>query len=558
MVAFSLDIQPIQCSIRLITPELARSWLGQSLSTRRIDRNRLRNYASDMRRGLWRLNGEALIFGKSGKLLDGRIRLHACVEANVDFHSLVVHNIEDRHFPTIDALRKRTLIDIMTIRGERHGQALSGALRFIHRYLNGMTRRTAATASSQELVGLLDVFPEIRVSVDCTVGLKNVLPHSMAAGLHYLMMLANPDLAIEFFDDLSSPVYREPQTPSERLRALLDEKKDGAGRTDPLYLLTCAVKAWNATVLKKFSWTPPRTFDSRQFPKIAGLPEMNAAAIGDRLKADAQRAPNDRLIADVSADQTYLTPDMAQDFLSRNSNNRNVSARVVSKYCRDILSGKWALNGGTIKIGRDGKLLDGQHRCAAVIKASTPIPVIIVKNVPNESFGTIDLSQSRAASQLLAMEGETNGVALASALRRLWRLENGKAEGRLTTPSNVELLEYRHRHPNLMYSINIANRKPRVAMPMSLASVLHYRFRQIDPDRADSFFARLQDGSMLERGNPIYRLREVLLRNHASRTAKRLSDKEIEQLTLAAWNRYAKTNGPCPAPHFEGAGHSAA
>lgn len=63
-----------------------------------------------------------------------------------------------------------------------------------------------------------------------------------------------------------------------------------------------------------------------------------------------------------------VTPEMAENILAARGPNRNVSASVINKYARDMLAGRWQLNGQTIKISKDGQLLDGQHRLEAAKK----------------------------------------------------------------------------------------------------------------------------------------------------------------------------------------------
>ena len=55
---------------------------------------------------------------------------------------------------------------------------------------------------------------------------------------------------------------------------------------------------------------------------------------------------------------------MAEQWLSRNSNNRNLRGQVIASYARDMTNGSWVLNGETVKIRRPVS-------CSTVSTAST-------------------------------------------------------------------------------------------------------------------------------------------------------------------------------------------
>lgn len=52
-----------------------------------------------------------------------------------------------------------------------------------------------------------------------------------------------------------------------------------------------------------------------------------------------------------------VTPELAETWLARNPNNRNLRKAVVDSYARDMQAGRWALNGGTLKLGLLRKLV---------------------------------------------------------------------------------------------------------------------------------------------------------------------------------------------------------
>ena len=93
-----------------ITPELAEVYLSRNAEgQRKINPNRVADYAADMGKGLWVANGEAVIFDDAGRLIDGQHRLSAVIRAGVSVEMLVVRGVEGKSFQTIDQGFSRTL-----------------------------------------------------------------------------------------------------------------------------------------------------------------------------------------------------------------------------------------------------------------------------------------------------------------------------------------------------------------------------------------------------------------------------------------------------------------
>lgn len=80
-----------------------------------IDRGTVSSYISQMEKGLWKLNGETIIFSKRGMLKNGFHRLTAVAESGVPLTTIVVVGVEDDVFATIDSGKNRTLRDNISI-----------------------------------------------------------------------------------------------------------------------------------------------------------------------------------------------------------------------------------------------------------------------------------------------------------------------------------------------------------------------------------------------------------------------------------------------------------
>ncbi len=90
-------------------------------------------YATVMKAGGWKVNGESIILGKNGNgklaVIDGQHRLWAALEANVPLESLVVEVDDASVFDTIDTGRARTTGDIVGIHVGKSGAPMRFPLR---------------------------------------------------------------------------------------------------------------------------------------------------------------------------------------------------------------------------------------------------------------------------------------------------------------------------------------------------------------------------------------------------------------------------------------------
>lgn len=91
-----------------------------------------------------------------------------------------------------------------------------------------------------------------------------------------------------------------------------------------------------------------------------------------------------------------VTPDLAALWLEYRMPNRRLIESVVDKYANDMLSGSWHENHFQgIAFTREGKLLDGQHRLAAIVKSGCSILMKVTINIPDSYQATCDQGKPR-------------------------------------------------------------------------------------------------------------------------------------------------------------------
>ena len=110
-----------------VTPAIAEDWLTKNWRNRMLRPAHISRLARDMKAGRWVLNGEAIRFDTSGKLIDGQHRLLACMEAGAAFVSLVMYDCPPGVQGSLVGAVPRSFADELKMNGHAHTVLLSSS-----------------------------------------------------------------------------------------------------------------------------------------------------------------------------------------------------------------------------------------------------------------------------------------------------------------------------------------------------------------------------------------------------------------------------------------------
>lgn len=210
-----------------------------------------------------------------------------------------------------------------------------------------------------------------------------------------------------------------------------------------------------------------------------------------------------------------VTPTLAARWLERNSKNRTVRTTHVDALARDIEAGRWQFNGDTIKIGKSGNLIDGQHRLQAVVKSGKPIISVVAFDVDDAAMVTIDQGVKRAVGDMLEiLDGKKYGKEKASTCRVIAALmpdPAGKPTGLNRSSTSQELLEIAKLYADDLDAIIERRTTSRKFKLNAVVSALLVIARRHAPEKVDELARVLVDGDGLRRGRPAHALREFLV-----------------------------------------------
>jgi predicted pyridoxine 5'-phosphate oxidase superfamily flavin-nucleotide-binding protein len=235
-----------------------------------------------------------------------------------------------------------------------------------------------------------------------------------------------------------------------------------------------------------------------------------------------------------------ITPEDAQQLLDHPQNrNRRLNDAAVTRIANEIDNGTYRLNGEAIIIGRDGQVLDAQHRLAAVVRAGKTIESVVVRGVDPAYMASIDSGRSRSAGDYLAISGIENYNSVAAAVNALafYKVQSyaglgSRAAGavmrsfsqgvRLTPQQVAEALRH---NSGIIESVSKARGYPNIKrFPTTAAATVHYLAYYVAGKRlsANRWLASLMTGTELVATSPILQVRNALIDGRVKTAGRQL------------------------------------
>jgi hypothetical protein len=207
-----------------------------------------------------------------------------------------------------------------------------------------------------------------------------------------------------------------------------------------------------------------------------------------------------------------------------------------------MLNRNWRVTGEALKFDPEGKLLDGQHRLAAVLDAaetdpSITVPMLVVRGVPREAQDVMDTNSRRTGADQFKIKGYANYAALAAATKWSIIWERGALytdrDSRAVTHSDQ--LEFVQANPRLEEITALAASKSKfIYMPLGFIITSWWVLDRIDEEQAQWFFARLADGVNLPDMHPIHALKASLITLRLQKS--HMSPDVYLSMVMRTWN----------------------
>lgn len=227
--------------------------------------------------------------------------------------------------------------------------------------------------------------------------------------------------------------------------------------------------------------------------------------------------PRDKPTSSVSTEITIITPEIAKQWLGQNVKNRKATGSTVSKYARDMKTGKWQLTGDSIKFDVHRNLLDGQHRLMACVSADTPFQTFVVYGLPSIAQDVMDIGKVRRADDVLHLKGLHNTTATVAALRVLLAERDEVSKPNTHTYSTAQILGALEKHPKITRYLLVPGHLPR-GISIGQVGFLNYVASEFMKagGTAEAMIKVLKTGVPDYPGDPIHAYRERIIRSNES------------------------------------------
>lgn len=128
-------------------------------------------------------------------------------------------------------------------------------------------------------------------------------------------------------------------------------------------------------------------------------------------------------------EEMVITPEIAEEMLKHNTNNRSPRTSWVSALASDMKEGNWELTPTPIVFLKDGTLLDGQQRLMAVVKSGVACKFMVCTNA--EPTMSIDNGIKRSMRDQLmmgdsALKGDYISPLTLSTVRMIMQIKTSK------------------------------------------------------------------------------------------------------------------------------------
>lgn len=240
--------------------------------------------------------------------------------------------------------------------------------------------------------------------------------------------------------------------------------------------------------------------------------------------------------------QIILTPELAKDYLHKICpNNRRISEKLIAIFINEIKLNRWRLNNDTICFDTNGLMINGQHRCTAVVRANKNISVFVATNMPNESFSVMDTGKKRTGKDIMEIMGCRNSGVLAGALKHLFfylnntlTLYGGGPWGK-GAMVNQDFIDIYNKYPDIIKFVNQSKVASNIISPQ-IGLFCNYVFHRADETLSEIFMEGFYKGTNLDNDNIMLVLRNRLIKDREAYT--HLKSQQKIALIFRTWNYF--------------------
>ncbi len=237
-----------------ITPSMAKSILENNFKNRRVNKNKVDQYANDMLSGKWKSNtGENLKITKSGRFIDGQHRMLAVIQSNTSIEFELRTGVSDDAHHVIDTGKSRSTADIFYMSDIKNGNSICA---FINVYLTlkkGYASIYSANGNkntSQNILYYYNQNPEYFQTIGNNVtnwyqSFGKILTTSLIGGFYLYLKDINENDATEFMNQLCTGANITNNAILLLRKKLINDKTSRLNKMPRRLKNALIIKTWN-------------------------------------------------------------------------------------------------------------------------------------------------------------------------------------------------------------------------------------------------------------------------------------------------------------------------
>lgn len=237
-----------------------------------------------------------------------------------------------------------------------------------------------------------------------------------------------------------------------------------------------------------------------------------------------------------------VTPQMAERMLALNEGpefrNRYLSQQRVIKYADMMQRGLWILSTQGISFSASGRLIDGQHRMAAVVQSGQSVNMTIWFGCEDAEFMVVDQGTTRTAGDLIHIEGKNYNKIRAAVANLDLRIRERSV--RSLGAQRVVLHEDAMDQDILEESCRMSMNSGRLTTPTAGAFAYYLIVTQSAHAKSlPEFWEGFYTGANLGKTSPILKLRNMLAEGYNKGSGIERGIKPAAAIVLA-WNAWVQ------------------
>lgn len=251
--------------IEVITPDIAHELLKFNTNNRKVSNVVVQIYAQSMKDNKWPFTGHPIVFGKSGKLLDGQHRLLAVIKSNTSQSFVIVRGVtnEDQVFAAIDTGKIRSAADVLSKEGFSDSALYASVVKRIIIYgrfkdygaITGLKRLGGMTTSSTSFVSndqVREWAEQNDISLEISIGRHlskqgaGIMSPTDFCFFYWLFSAIDNTCAMDFLTRLATGYNLSEGSPIAAFRRKLEVYNRQFSRPmDSMEKLHVCIRAWN-------------------------------------------------------------------------------------------------------------------------------------------------------------------------------------------------------------------------------------------------------------------------------------------------------------------------